>query len=54
MDWKFYLTIFVALFGLFVTLLTIRFLVGKRLERRERERQLEDEAQQTAESNSGL
>ena len=54
MDWAFYLAIFVALFGLFVTLLTVRFLVGKRFERLERERQLEQEARQTAESNPGL
>jgi len=54
MDWTFYLIIFVALFGLFVALLTIRFLVGKRLEKRERKRQLEEEARQAAESNSGL
>jgi len=44
----------VALFGLFVTLLTVRFLVGKRLEKIERERQLEEETRQTAELNSGL
>ena len=54
MDWTFYRTIFVALFGLFVTLLTVRFLVGKRLENIERKRQPEEEARQTAESNSGL
>lgn len=54
MDWTFYLTIFVALFGLFVALLTVRFLVGKRLEKHEKKRQLEEEARQTAESNSGL
>ncbi len=51
MDWTFYRTIFVALFGLFVTLLTDRFLVGKRLENIERKRQLEEEARQTAESS---
>jgi hypothetical protein len=34
--------------------LTVRFLVGKRLEKIERERQLEEETRQTAESNSGL
>ncbi len=54
MDWTFYLTIFVALFGLFATLLTVRLLVGKRLEKRERKCQLEEETRQTAESNSGL
>ena len=54
MDWTFYLTIFVALFALFVALLTVRFFVGKRLEMLERKRQVEDEARQIAESNSGL
>ena len=50
----FQLTIFVALFGSLATLLTVRFLVGKRFEKIERERQLEEETRQTAESNSGL
>jgi len=54
MDWSFYLTVFAALFGIFVILLTVRFLVGKRLEKLERKRQMEEEARQTAESNSGL
>ena len=54
MDWNYYLIAFVMLFGLFVILLTVRFLVGKRLEKRESKRQMEDEARQTAESNSGL
>jgi hypothetical protein len=44
----------VALFGSLVTLLTVRFLAGKRFEKIERERQLEEETRQTAESNSGL
>jgi hypothetical protein len=44
----------VALFGSLATLLTVRFLVGKRLEKIERDRQLEEETRQTAESNSGL
>jgi uncharacterized membrane protein YfcA len=54
MDWNSYLIVFVALFGIFVILLTVRFLVGKRLEKPERKRQMEEEARQTAESNSGL
>ena len=54
MDWNFYLIVFAALFGIYVTLLTVRFLVGKRLEQHEKKRQLEEEARQTAESNSGL
>ena len=54
MDWNFYLIVFAALFGIFVILLTVRFLVGKRLEILESKRQMEEEARQTAESNSGL
>jgi Tfp pilus assembly protein PilO len=53
-DWNFYLIVFAALFGIFVTLLTVRFFVSKRLEKLERKRQIEEEARQTAESNSGL
>ena len=53
MDWNFYLIVFAVLFGIFVILLTFRFLVGKRLEKIERKRQMEDEARQIAESNSG-
>ncbi len=54
MDWNFYLIVFAVLFGIFVILLTFRFLVGKRLEKIERKRQMEDEVRQIAESNSGL
>ena len=54
MDWMFYLIVFLALFSLIATLLSIRFLLGKRLEKMEEKRQMEEEARQTAESNSGL
>lgn len=54
MDWTFYLIVFGVLFGLFVLLLTVRVLVGRRLERLEKERQTEEDARQTAKSNSGL
>jgi hypothetical protein len=54
MDWSFYLIVFVALFGFIAALMTVRYFVGKRLEKIEQKRQMEDETQQTAESNSGL
>jgi len=54
MDWMFYLIVFLALFALITMLLTIRYFMGKRLEKIERKRQMEEDANQTAESNSGL
>ncbi len=54
MDWMFYLIVFLVLFGLIATILTVRFFLGKRLEMIERKRQTEEEARQIAESNSGL
>ena len=51
----FYLIVFLVLFGLIATILTVvRFLLGKRLEKTEKKRQMEEEARQIAESNSGL
>ena len=50
-----YLIVFLVLFGLIATILTVvRFLLGKRLEKTEKKRQMEEEARQIAESNSGL
>jgi regulatory protein YycI of two-component signal transduction system YycFG len=54
MDWMFYLTVFLVLFVLIAILLSVRFFLGKRLEKIERKRQMEEEARQIAESNSGL
>jgi len=54
MDWMFYLIVFLTLFALITTMLTIRYFMGKRLEKLERKRQMEEDAKQTAESNSGL
>jgi uncharacterized membrane protein YciS (DUF1049 family) len=54
MDWMFYLIVFLMLFALIAILLTARFFLGKRLERIENKRQVEEEARQIAESNSGL
>jgi hypothetical protein len=52
MDWMFYLIVFLALFVLIATILTVRFFLGKRLDRIERKRRME--ARQIAKSNSGL
>lgn len=54
MDWMFYLTVFLVMFALIATLLTIRYLMGKRLDKIEKKRQMEEDARQIAESNSGL
>ena len=54
MDWMFYLIVFLALFALIATILTVRFLLAKRLDKIEKKRQMEEEARQLAESNSGL
>ena len=54
MDWMFYLIVFLALFAFVAVLLTIRYLMSKRLEKIERKRQMEEDARQSAESNSGL
>lgn len=54
MDWMFYLIVFLVLFALIATLLTVRFFLGKRLEKTESKRQMEEEARQTAKFNSGL
>jgi len=54
MDWMFYLMVFLVMFALIATLLTIRYFMGKRLEKLERKRQMDEDARQTAESNSGL
>lgn len=54
MDWSFYLIVFVSLFGFIVALMTVRYFVGKRLEKIEKKCEMEDEARRTAESNSGL
>ena len=54
MDWMFYLIVFLALFAFIAVLLTIRYLMSKRLEKIERKRQMEEDARQAAESNSGL
>ncbi len=54
MDWNFYLIVFLVLFIFVATLVTVRHFIDKRLERIEKKRQMEEEARQTAESNSGL
>jgi regulatory protein YycI of two-component signal transduction system YycFG len=54
MDWQFYITVFFVLFGIVAVLLSVRIFMNKRIERFEKKRQMEEEARQTAETNSGL
>jgi hypothetical protein len=54
MDWTFYLVSLGILFGTIAVLLAVRFFVNRRLDRREEKLRMEREAQQTAETNSGL
>ncbi len=54
MDWMFYLILLFVLFGIITLIGTVRYIVNKRIEQREKKLQLEKEAQQIAESNSGL
>ena len=54
MDWMFYLTIFAILFGFITVILSIRYLINRRLQSVEKKRQMEAQARHTAESNSGL
>jgi hypothetical protein len=54
MDWMFYLTIFAGLFGFITVILSVRYLLNKRLQKIEKKRQMEAQARHTAETNSGL
>lgn len=54
MDWIFYVTVLGVLFFAISALLAIRYLLNLRLERLEKKQRKEEEARQTAESNSGL
>jgi len=54
MDWMFYIYVFLILFGIVATLLSVRFLMNKRIEKFEKKRRMEEEAKQIAETNSGL
>jgi Flp pilus assembly protein TadB len=54
MDWMFYLILLIVLFSIITVIGTVRYIVNRRIERREKKLQLEKEAQQIAESNSGL
>ena len=54
MDWMFYLTLLVVLFSIIAVLGTFRYLMNKRIEKIERKHRIDEEARQTAESNSGL
>jgi hypothetical protein len=54
MDWMFYLMVLGVLFFAISAMLAVRYLFGIRLERLEKQQEMEQEARQTAESNSGL
>ncbi len=54
MDWMFYAMVLGVLFGAISVMLAVRYLVGLRLDRLEKKQQLEEEARQISESNSGL
>lgn len=54
MDWEFYGILFLTLFGIVALLLSIRFILGRRIDRYEEQRRVEEEARQISETNSGL
>lgn len=54
MDWMFYFYLLIVLFSTVAAISVFRYLMNKRLEKLERKKQMEKEARQTAESNSGL
>jgi flagellar biosynthesis/type III secretory pathway M-ring protein FliF/YscJ len=54
MDWMFYLILLFVLFGFVAVISIVRYVMNRRLEKLEREAQMEKEARQIAESNSGL
>ena len=54
MDRTFYAILFVVLFGIVAAILSIRFLLGQRIDRYERKRRMEEETRQISENNSGL
>jgi len=54
MDWMFYGSAFVILFSAIAVILTVRYLMARRLERHEAQRRADDEARQISETNSGL
>ncbi|MDA0680239.1 MAG: hypothetical protein O3A13_12330 [Proteobacteria bacterium] len=54
MDWMFYLALLVVMFSAIALIGIVRYLINKRLERIERLHQMEKDARQIAESNSGL
>lgn len=54
MDWAFYLVLGIVLFAIVAGALVLRYLLMLRLEEIERKAELEQEARETAEANSGL
>jgi hypothetical protein len=54
MDWLFFLILGAVLFVLIVGVLVLRYFWMLRLEEEERKAEIEQEARETAETNSGL
>ena len=54
MDWVFYGIVLGVLFFGISAMLAVRYLLSVRLEKLEKKQRMEEEARQTAESNSGL
>ena len=54
MDWMFYIMIFAIVFGFLAIMQTVRYVLSKRLEKKEKKRRMEEEAREISESNSGL
>jgi len=54
MDWVFYGIVLGVLFFAISAMLITRYLLGIRLEKLEKKQQMEEEARQISESNSGL
>jgi len=54
MDWTFYAVVFAVLFAIVAILLSLRFILNRRIDRAEERRRKKEEARQIAETNSGL
>lgn len=50
----FYVYVFLVLFAIVASLLSVRVILNSRIERFEKKRRMEEEVRQTAETNSGL
>lgn len=54
MDWVFYLIVGMVLFAIIVAVLVARYFLALRLEEVQRSEEIEEDARDTAEANSGL